>query len=533
MEEAVTTRGCHRPRAPRRPARPGRDGDRAAQPGRRQLRHVPPTTRRAVVPSRTPSRDLIARGASLDDGRATVGDRHDHASAAAPACVSVTPKPARPSGRRRPADAPAARPATERQPVARAVAGPPSSAARGTPSARAATSRRAAWSRAPCGSATSRTTSILIATVVLAAIGVLMIYSSGRRGHRQRATSRRHRAAAHLGDPGRRGDARGRAHGLPLAAAALGARLPGVGSVCSSWCCGPSLGLMRPIEVGNAARWLQHRRASRPSTRPRSPSSRWSSTSPTGWPAAAPSIGRLPSRACSRSCVIAGMRHRPRRPRAGPGHDRRHHPDRVHDVLRGRRQPLAAGCCSSRRDRRGVASTSTCSAYQIDRWRRFLDPWPIASDRRLPDGPGADGAGARAASSARARAEPPAGRPRPAQRARTTSSSRWWARSSGSSAACVVIGLFLLLAYRGIRVAHRARRTPSAALLAIGITAWLAFQAFINIGVVVQLLPLTGITLPFVSAGGSSLVVSFAAVGILLSVSRETRSPEALPRCGS
>jgi cell division protein FtsW len=48
-------------------------------------------------------------------------------------------------------------------------------------------------------------------------------------------------------------------------------------------------------------------------------------------------------------------------------------------------------------------------------------------------------------------------------------------------------------------------------------------QAFINIGVVVALVPITGVTLPFVSAGGSSLIVSFAAVGILLSISRETQ----------
>jgi cell division protein FtsW len=84
-----------------------------------------------------------------------------------------------------------------------------------------------------------------------------------------------------------------------------------------------------------------------------------------------------------------------------------------------------------------------------------------------------------------------------------------------------VIGLYLLLAYRGLRIALAAPDT-FAALTAAGITAWLTVQAFINIGVVVVLLPITGITLPFISAGGSSLVVSFAAVGILLSISRET-----------
>ena len=59
-------------------------------------------------------------------------------------------------------------------------------------------------------------------------------------------------------------------------------------------------------------------------------------------------------------------------------------------------------------------------------------------------------------------------------------------------------------------------------VLATGITAWLCLQAFLNIAVVVQLIPITGITLPFVSDGGSSLIISFAAVGILLSISRET-----------
>ncbi len=85
----------------------------------------------------------------------------------------------------------------------------------------------------------------------------------------------------------------------------------------------------------------------------------------------------------------------------------------------------------------------------------------------------------------------------------------------------VVIACFVVLAYQGFRVALGAPDTFGA-LLAAGITAWLTLQAFINIGVVVALFPITGITLPFISAGGSSLIVSFAAVGILLSISRET-----------
>jgi cell division protein FtsW len=86
-----------------------------------------------------------------------------------------------------------------------------------------------------------------------------------------------------------------------------------------------------------------------------------------------------------------------------------------------------------------------------------------------------------------------------------------------------VIGLFLFFAYRGLRISRAAPDTFGG-LLAVGITAWIAFQAFINIGVVVNLLPVTGITLPFVSSGGTSLVVSFAAIGILLSISRESQS---------
>ena len=91
----------------------------------------------------------------------------------------------------------------------------------------------------------------------------------------------------------------------------------------------------------------------------------------------------------------------------------------------------------------------------------------------------------------------------------------------GLIGAGLVIVLFLVIAYQGIRTALAAPDTFGA-LLAAGVTAWISVQAFINIGVVVSLVPVTGITLPFISAGGSSLIISFAAVGILLSVSRET-----------
>jgi cell division protein FtsW len=91
----------------------------------------------------------------------------------------------------------------------------------------------------------------------------------------------------------------------------------------------------------------------------------------------------------------------------------------------------------------------------------------------------------------------------------------------GLLGAGLVILLFLCIGYLGIRTSLGAPDTFGA-MLAAGITAWICLQAFINIGVVVGLIPVTGIPLPFVSAGGSSLIISFAAIGILLSVSRET-----------
>jgi cell division protein FtsW len=85
----------------------------------------------------------------------------------------------------------------------------------------------------------------------------------------------------------------------------------------------------------------------------------------------------------------------------------------------------------------------------------------------------------------------------------------------------VVVSLFVVIAYQGYRIAISAPDTFSG-LLACGITTWLVVQALINMMVVTALLPVTGIPLPFISAGGSALTINLAAVGILLSISRET-----------
>ena len=93
-----------------------------------------------------------------------------------------------------------------------------------------------------------------------------------------------------------------------------------------------------------------------------------------------------------------------------------------------------------------------------------------------------------------------------------------------------VILLFLVLAYRGVRIALRAP-DAAGALIATGITTWLVFQAWVNMAVVASLIPMTGITLPFISYGGSSLCVGLIAVGILLNVGRQAApAPATVPR---
>ncbi|HNG25512.1 MAG TPA: FtsW/RodA/SpoVE family cell cycle protein [Microthrixaceae bacterium] len=90
-----------------------------------------------------------------------------------------------------------------------------------------------------------------------------------------------------------------------------------------------------------------------------------------------------------------------------------------------------------------------------------------------------------------------------------------------------ILCAFLLLAGTGLRVA-RESRDPFPSLLAVGLTVLIAFQAFIIMGGVTRLLPLTGVTLPFVSYGGSSLVANYVLLALLVRISDQTarRAPE-------
>ncbi|MFN0090578.1 MAG: putative lipid II flippase FtsW, partial [Acidimicrobiales bacterium] len=96
------------------------------------------------------------------------------------------------------------------------------------------------------------------------------------------------------------------------------------------------------------------------------------------------------------------------------------------------------------------------------------------------------------------------------------------AEEFGLVGAGFVVLLFVAIGVLGALTALRAP-DPFGMLLASGITAWLLVQAFVNIGAVVGILPITGVPLPFVSFGGSSLCVGMGAVGILLNIARQAR----------
>src|SRR5207247_7984186 len=89
-----------------------------------------------------------------------------------------------------------------------------------------------------------------------------------------------------------------------------------------------------------------------------------------------------------------------------------------------------------------------------------------------------------------------------------------------------VVSLFLVIVWRGLRASQRAR-DAFGCYLGFGITAIIALQAMVNLGVVLGALPTKGLPLPFVSFGGSTLVVDLFAAGILLNISRGAPEPAA------
>jgi len=93
----------------------------------------------------------------------------------------------------------------------------------------------------------------------------------------------------------------------------------------------------------------------------------------------------------------------------------------------------------------------------------------------------------------------------------------------GLVGAIAIMGLFFALAWYGYRAAGRAP-DRFGCLVAVGVTTWITSQAVINMGAVIGVLPVTGIPLPFISFGGSSLVITLAAMGILMNIALQERS---------
>ena len=101
------------------------------------------------------------------------------------------------------------------------------------------------------------------------------------------------------------------------------------------------------------------------------------------------------------------------------------------------------------------------------------------------------------------------------------------AEELGFAGVATVVGLFVLLIYRAFMVGREAmmREKYFAALVAQGIGVWLSVQAFINMGVNMGLLPTKGLTLPFLSYGGTGIIVNCVAVAVLLRIDAENRAP--------
>ncbi|MFH1840786.1 MAG: putative lipid II flippase FtsW [Candidatus Shapirobacteria bacterium] len=93
----------------------------------------------------------------------------------------------------------------------------------------------------------------------------------------------------------------------------------------------------------------------------------------------------------------------------------------------------------------------------------------------------------------------------------------------GFVGAFLVVAAFVFLVWRGLRAARKAPRRFEQ-LLALAITVWLGSQAFLNMASMVALVPLTGIPLPFISYGGSALVLSLGAAGLLVNISRNRQA---------
>lgn len=179
----------------------------------------------------------------------------------------------------------------------------------------------------------------------------------------------------------------------------------------------------------------------------------------------------------------------------------------------------------------GGAFLISTAAYRVERWQSFLNPWQDPQGTgfhiiQLLIALGTGGITGLGIGSSRQKFFYVPG-------AHTDGIFAIIGEELGFIGSMVVILLFAAVIYRGARIVQHAP-DRFGALLASGIVAWIAYQTLINIGGITQAIPLTGIPLPFISYGVSSLASTMAAVGILLSISRyateteptQTQTPE-------
>ena len=102
------------------------------------------------------------------------------------------------------------------------------------------------------------------------------------------------------------------------------------------------------------------------------------------------------------------------------------------------------------------------------------------------------------------------------------------AEETGLLGASVVVGLYMVLLWRGMEIARRAPDMLGK-LMASGMTIWIVVEALINISVLVNLLPFAGNALPLISLGGSSMVTTLIGIGIILNISRTAETKKAVP----
>ncbi|OBA06523.1 stage V sporulation protein E [Paenibacillus polymyxa] len=168
----------------------------------------------------------------------------------------------------------------------------------------------------------------------------------------------------------------------------------------------------------------------------------------------------------------------------------------------------------------GFAALIAAAPYRLQRITAFLDPWsdPLGAGYQIIQSLYAIGPGGLAGLGLGMSRQKYSYVPEP----QTDFIFSILAEELGFIGGMTVLGLFLVLVWRGMRVAITIPDTYGS-LLAVGIVGMVAVQVVINIGVVIGLMPVTGITLPLISYGGSSLTLMLTALGILLNLSRYAR----------